>query len=208
MPVDLTQSLRVGRCLLHWCFIRFISVILICCFIPCHFCLLQNSAYRADEDEIYLYGSMTFGTRQNWQLQSDSLTLLDHLMEGKFANIFKASLRAANSNKTTVVAKLLKSEFSSQSSLLQHFLPFSFSRSIAISSFTIFPKHTRTNKLSLSSLSPYTNKQALSIYTHTHLHAARTSKSVLFDSPVFPTSQMFLQPSLHPPCNPAFYKFS
>lgn len=164
---------------------------------------MQNSAYRADEDEIYLYGSMTFGTRQNWQLQSDSLTLLDHLMEGKFANIFKASLRAANSNKTTVVAKLLKSEFSSQSSLLQHFLPFSFSRSITISSFTIFLKHIRTNKLTHT----YTHTHYIHIYTHkrAHLHAPRTSESVLFDSPVFPTSQMFLQPSLHPPCNPAFY---
>ena len=32
-----------------------------------------------DQDELYLYGEMTFESRQPWQLDESSLTLVDHV---------------------------------------------------------------------------------------------------------------------------------
>ena len=75
----------------------------------------QNHAYKADagndEDEIYLYGQMAFGTRQAWQLTDSSLTLMDHVAEGKFATIYKAAWRH-DGKQETVAAKMLKGESS------------------------------------------------------------------------------------------------
>ena len=77
---------------------------------PCH--VQQNHAYKADsgndQDEIYLYGQMAFGTRQAWQLTDSSLTLMDHVA-GKFATIYKATWRH-DGKQDTVAAKLLKRE--------------------------------------------------------------------------------------------------
>ena len=75
----------------------------------------QNHAYKADagndQDEIYLYGQMAFGTRQTWQLDDSSLTLMDHVAEGKFATIYKATWRH-DGKQETVAAKMLKGESS------------------------------------------------------------------------------------------------
>ena len=80
---------------------------------PCH--VQQNHAYKADagndQDEIYLYGQMAFGTRQAWQLTDSSLTLMDHVAEGKFAAIYKATWRH-DGKQETVVAKMLKGKSS------------------------------------------------------------------------------------------------
>ena len=72
----------------------------------------QNNAYRTDsggQDEIYLYGEMTFNTRQGWQLDDSSLTLMDHVADGKFATIYKAMWRH-DKKQETVAAKMLKRE--------------------------------------------------------------------------------------------------
>ena len=52
---------------------------------------------------------MAFGTRQTWQLDDSSLTLMDHVAEGKFATIYKATWRH-DGKQDTVAAKLLKRE--------------------------------------------------------------------------------------------------
>ena len=79
--------------------------------LPCQ----QNHAYKADsgndQDEIYLYGQMAFGTRQAWQLDDSSLTLMDHVAEGKFATIYKVTWRH-DGKQDTVAAKMLKGESS------------------------------------------------------------------------------------------------
>ena len=72
----------------------------------------QNNAYRPDasgQDEIYLYGEMTFNTRQGWQLDDSSLTLMDHVADGKFATIYKATWQH-DRKLETVAAKMLKRE--------------------------------------------------------------------------------------------------
>ena len=83
-------------------------------FLPLSLPCQQNHAYKAgagnDQDEIYLYGQMAFGTRQAWQLTDSSLTLMDHVA-GKFATIYKATWRH-DGKKETVAAKMLKGESS------------------------------------------------------------------------------------------------
>ena len=83
-------------------------------FLPLSLPCQQNHAYKAgagtDQDEIYLYGQMAFGTRQAWQLTDSSLTLMDHVA-GKFATIYKATWRH-DGKQETVAAKMLKGESS------------------------------------------------------------------------------------------------
>ncbi|XP_070178298.1 uncharacterized protein [Littorina saxatilis] len=69
-----------------------------------------NNAYKAEEDDIYMYGAMAFKTRQPWQLDDSSLTLMDHVGEGKFATIYKASWRH-DGKQDIVAAKMLKAGF-------------------------------------------------------------------------------------------------
>nr|KAG5689082.1 hypothetical protein BaRGS_034739 [Batillaria attramentaria] len=76
----------------------------------------SNNAYKSDEDEVYLYGHMAFNTHQNWQLADSDLTLLDHVAEGKFANIYKATWRH-DGRSDTVAAKMLKPGFSEDDAL-------------------------------------------------------------------------------------------
>ncbi|KAK7095841.1 uncharacterized protein [Littorina saxatilis] len=69
-----------------------------------------NNAYKAEEDDIYMYGAMAFSTRQPWQLDDSSLTLMDHVGEGRFATIYKASWRH-DGKQDIVAAKMLKAGF-------------------------------------------------------------------------------------------------
>ncbi|KAL8595489.1 hypothetical protein ACOMHN_000698 [Nucella lapillus] len=78
----------------------------------------QNNAYHAksDPDEIYMYGSMAFNSRQAWQLDDSSLTLLDHVAEGRFATIYKATW-THQGKQDTVASKMLKAGFSEDDAL-------------------------------------------------------------------------------------------
>ncbi|KAK7471674.1 hypothetical protein BaRGS_00035687 [Batillaria attramentaria] len=68
---------------------------------------LMNHAFDPEHDEIYQYGEMTFQTRQGWQLDDSSLTLIDHVAEGKFANIYRATWQH-DGRKDIVAAKMPK----------------------------------------------------------------------------------------------------
>ncbi|XP_025084242.1 tyrosine-protein kinase receptor Tie-2-like [Pomacea canaliculata] len=64
-----------------------------------------------NQDDLYLAPGQVWDTRPSWQIDAHRLTLLDQVTEGKFATIYKATLKS--SDKTlTVAAKVLKSNFS------------------------------------------------------------------------------------------------
>ncbi|KAK7096234.1 hypothetical protein V1264_005552 [Littorina saxatilis] len=71
-----------------------------------------NNAYNIDDgDDVYMYGSMAFNTRQQWQLKDSSLTLMDHVADGKFASIYKATWKHSERQEDVVAAKMLKPNF-------------------------------------------------------------------------------------------------
>ncbi|PVD21755.1 hypothetical protein C0Q70_17556 [Pomacea canaliculata] len=67
-----------------------------------------NNAYTTDGDEIYQYAGMAFNSRQKWQYDKSTLTLIDQLTEGKFASIYEASISGL---KGTAVVKMLRCGF-------------------------------------------------------------------------------------------------
>ncbi|XP_076438828.1 uncharacterized protein LOC143277811 [Babylonia areolata] len=75
----------------------------------------QNHAYRADGDQedIYLYAPSTFSQPHPWHLQPSAITLLDHVGEGRFATIYKATWTHGN-KQDTVAAKMLKAGFTQE----------------------------------------------------------------------------------------------
>ncbi|XP_070177763.1 tyrosine-protein kinase CSK-like [Littorina saxatilis] len=75
-----------------------------------------NNAYTVEEDDIYMYPAVAFSTRQPWQLDDSSLTLMDHMEEGKFASIYKASWRHEE-KEDIVAAKMLKAGFTEDDAL-------------------------------------------------------------------------------------------
>ncbi|XP_070177847.1 uncharacterized protein [Littorina saxatilis] len=70
----------------------------------------RNNAYDDNGDDIYMYGSMAFNTRQPWHLKDSSLTLMDHVADGKFASIYKATWKH-DGKQDIVAAKMLKANF-------------------------------------------------------------------------------------------------
>lgn len=63
-----------------------------------------------NQDDLYLAPGQVWDTRPSWQIDAHRLTLLDQVTEGKFATIYKATLKS--SDKTlTVAAKVLKCMF-------------------------------------------------------------------------------------------------
>ncbi|XP_046546921.1 uncharacterized protein LOC124257000 isoform X2 [Haliotis rubra] len=76
----------------------------------------KNNAYDVDDD-IYLYGSMEFGSEQLWYIPKDNLKLQQELKVGRFARILKATHKQGGKS-TDVVAKLLKDDVNDDNRLM------------------------------------------------------------------------------------------
>ncbi|XP_067649272.1 uncharacterized protein [Haliotis asinina] len=76
----------------------------------------KNNAYDAG-DEIYLYGSMEFGSEQSWYIPKENLKLMQELKVGRFARILRAKHNQGKKS-TDVVAKLLKGDVNNDNRLL------------------------------------------------------------------------------------------
>lgn len=61
----------------------------------------------SQDDDLYVYGNMSFDGRQNWALSGSELDLQSILAEGRFARVHKADVRRAGSGPQTVAAKML-----------------------------------------------------------------------------------------------------
>ena len=70
-------------------------------------CVLQNNAYSPD-DEIYLYGSMSFDTMQPWYVKQKDLTLIKLIHTGRFAQIYTATWKGTPKRDSEVIAKMMK----------------------------------------------------------------------------------------------------
>ncbi|WAR10288.1 hypothetical protein MAR_035364, partial [Mya arenaria] len=69
----------------------------------------QNS--RSHDNSMYIYGDMDYADVDSWQLARNDVSLQSIIKSGTFADIYTASI-ANNCN--TVIAKVLKSEYSKQ----------------------------------------------------------------------------------------------
>ncbi|XP_071102354.1 uncharacterized protein [Haliotis cracherodii] len=76
----------------------------------------KNKSY-AEDDDIYHYASMPFSTLQAKEIASDKLTLKKEIQSGRFARIYKASLKSGKTQQE-VVAKVLKDTHDEDSALL------------------------------------------------------------------------------------------
>ncbi|KAL3832344.1 hypothetical protein ACJMK2_023996 [Sinanodonta woodiana] len=74
----------------------------------------SNRAYGTNKsDDLYIYGGMKFDERQTWHMNRDDVVFESLLTSGRFANIYKASLKSSSvKRQQTVVAKTLKEGFS------------------------------------------------------------------------------------------------
>ncbi|KAL3832350.1 hypothetical protein ACJMK2_024002 [Sinanodonta woodiana] len=74
----------------------------------------SNLAYDTNTfDDLYIYGGMKFDERQPWHMNRDDVVFESLLTSGRFANIYKASLKSSSvKRQQTVVAKTLKEGFS------------------------------------------------------------------------------------------------
>ncbi|XP_041368515.1 uncharacterized protein LOC121382899 [Gigantopelta aegis] len=70
---------------------------------------VANNAYSPD-DEIYLYGSMSFDSMQPWYVQHNDLTLVNLIHTGRFAKIYTATWKGAPKQESEVIAKLIKDD--------------------------------------------------------------------------------------------------
>ncbi|XP_041368514.1 uncharacterized protein LOC121382898 [Gigantopelta aegis] len=70
---------------------------------------VANNAYSPD-DEIYLYGSMSFDSMQPWYVQHNNLTLVKLIHTGRFAKIYTATWKGAPKQESEVIAKLIKDD--------------------------------------------------------------------------------------------------
>ncbi|XP_025113014.1 uncharacterized protein LOC112575392 isoform X2 [Pomacea canaliculata] len=68
-----------------------------------------NNAYAAGGDDIYQYSDMAFKSRQTWQFDTNSVTLVNLVTEGRFATIYTANI---SGRRETVAVKMLKRGFS------------------------------------------------------------------------------------------------
>ncbi|KAL3832351.1 hypothetical protein ACJMK2_024003, partial [Sinanodonta woodiana] len=73
----------------------------------------SNEAYGTNKyDDLYIYGGMKFDARQPWHMNRDDVVFESLLTSGRFANIYKASLKSSSKKRQqTVVAKTLKEGF-------------------------------------------------------------------------------------------------
>ncbi|KAK7497824.1 hypothetical protein BaRGS_00010958 [Batillaria attramentaria] len=75
----------------------------------------NHAAVLDDNDDSYLYlqGSQSWDLPAEWRVERRQLTLLDQIGNGRFAEIFKASLKTSDpdSQDLTVAAKILKANF-------------------------------------------------------------------------------------------------
>ncbi|KAK3600804.1 hypothetical protein CHS0354_020481 [Potamilus streckersoni] len=76
--------------------------------------LSMKAHNTGEEDEIYIYGAMTFDDRQTWHISRNNVTLENFVKSGHFANIFKASVYCGTKNQATAVAKCLKEGYSNR----------------------------------------------------------------------------------------------
>ncbi|XP_067648887.1 uncharacterized protein [Haliotis asinina] len=76
----------------------------------------DNKTYT-DSDDIYLYGGMSFTTKQPGYISKDELSLLEEIQTGRFARIFKASCKTGKKSQV-VAAKLIKGTPDEESNLL------------------------------------------------------------------------------------------
>ncbi|XP_071102798.1 uncharacterized protein [Haliotis cracherodii] len=76
----------------------------------------ENKTYSPEED-IYLYGGMTFTTKQPWYISKDQLTLMEEIQTGRFARIFKAAYKTGRKSRE-VAAKALKDSPNEENNLL------------------------------------------------------------------------------------------
>ncbi|XP_048244011.1 uncharacterized protein LOC124122676 isoform X1 [Haliotis rufescens] len=75
----------------------------------------QNNAY--DDEDIYLYGGMTFATAQTWHISIEDLTLKDKLHTGRFAQMYKASHKSGKTA-SEVAAKVIRDTPDEENKLL------------------------------------------------------------------------------------------
>ncbi|XP_067648778.1 uncharacterized protein [Haliotis asinina] len=76
----------------------------------------HNKTYDVNDD-IYVYGSMSFTTDQPWYIRKEDLTLLEEIQTGRFARIYKASQKTGRTT-SEMVAKVVKDTPDEDNSLL------------------------------------------------------------------------------------------
>ncbi|XP_048244076.1 angiopoietin-1 receptor-like isoform X1 [Haliotis rufescens] len=76
----------------------------------------HNKTYEVDDD-IYVYGSMSFTAEQPWYIPKDNLTLMKEINTGRFARIYRASHKTGKTS-SEMAAKVLKETPDEENSLL------------------------------------------------------------------------------------------
>ncbi|XP_046546912.1 uncharacterized protein LOC124256991 [Haliotis rubra] len=76
----------------------------------------HNKTYDINDD-IYVYGSMSFTTEQPWYIRKEDMTLMEEIQTGRFARIYKASQKTGRTS-SDMVAKVLKDTPDEDNSLL------------------------------------------------------------------------------------------
>ncbi|XP_021363664.1 uncharacterized protein LOC110456921 [Mizuhopecten yessoensis] len=68
-----------------------------------------NLAYSdVGDEDVYMYGQMVFNENQPWEVHHAEVSLVEKMISGRFADVFKASQNSKRNKRKIVVAKVLK----------------------------------------------------------------------------------------------------